>query len=63
MAKAIIDALINKKWSQLQLAHNSNIDIKYINEIERGGCLYDDNIFNKLSKVLGVIIERNIDII
>ena len=63
MARAVIDARCSKKWSQVQLAHNSNIDIKTINEIERGGSVYDANVFNKLCKALGTTIERNYDLI
>lgn len=61
MAKAVTNARIAKQWTQVQLAHNSTIDVKTINEIEKGGCVYDANVFNKLSKILGVKIERNCD--
>jgi ribosome-binding protein aMBF1 (putative translation factor) len=60
MARGIVDARIAKKWTQIQLAHNSAIDVKSIGEIERGGCIYDANVFNKLCNTLGVKIERNI---
>ena len=59
MARAIVDARIAKKWNQVQLAHNSAVDVKIIGDIERGGCLYDANVFNKLCKTLGIQIERN----
>ena len=59
MGKAICDARISKKWTQIQLAHNSTIDVKTIGEIEKGGGLYNANVFNKLCKTLGVIIDRN----
>lgn len=59
MAKAIVDARVAKKWNQVQLAHNSAIDVKTISEVERGGGLYDANIFNKLCKTLGIVVERN----
>ena len=59
MARAIINARIAKKWNQVQLAHNSAVDVKIIGDIERGGCLYDANVFNKLCKTLGIQIERN----
>jgi ribosome-binding protein aMBF1 (putative translation factor) len=59
MAKQIIDARIAKKWTQIDLAHNSTINIKTINNIEKGGCLYDADVFNKLCKILGIKIERN----
>lgn len=60
MAKSIIDARISKKWTQIQLAHNSAIDVKTIGEIERGNCIYNPNVFNKLCSTLGVKIERNV---
>lgn len=59
MAKSIMDARVAKKWTQIQLAHNSAMDVKTISEVERGGGLYDANVFNKLCKTLGVTIERN----
>lgn len=63
MSKSLIDARIAKKWTRIQLAHNSATDVKTITEIETGGCVYDANIFNKLCKSLGVNIERNFDIV
>jgi ribosome-binding protein aMBF1 (putative translation factor) len=43
MSQTVINA---KKWNQIQLAKNSNIDVKIIREIERSGSVYDSNIFN-----------------
>ena len=63
MARAIIDARISKKWSQVQLAHNSCVDIKTINEIEKSGCIYNSDVFNKVSKALGIKIDRNCDFV
>jgi ribosome-binding protein aMBF1 (putative translation factor) len=63
MGKAVTDARIAKQWTQVQLAHNSTVDSKTIGEIERGCGVYDSNIFNKISKALGVKIERNYDLI
>lgn len=59
MSKAIVDARVAKQWTQVQLAHNSALDVKTISEVERGGGLYVAEVFNKLSKALGVKIERN----
>ena len=59
MARAVIDARIAKKWTQVQLSHNSTIDVKTISEIEKGKGLYDANVFNKLCKTFGITIERN----
>ena len=63
MAKAIVDARIVKQWTQIQLAHNSNIDVKTIGEIENATSVYDSNIFNKITKALGIKIERNYDLV
>ena len=63
MAKAIVNARLAKQWTQIQLAHNSAVDTKTIGEIERSGCVYNANVFNKLCKTLGVNIERNIDLV
>lgn len=63
MAKLIVNARLAKQWTQIQLAHNSAVDTKTIGEIERGGCVYNANVFNKLCKTLGVNIERNIDLV
>ena len=59
MARSIIDARIAKQLTQVQLAHLSAVDVKTISEVERGGALYDANVFNKLCKTLGIMIERN----
>lgn len=63
MAKAIVDARLARQWTQVQLAHNSAVDTKTIGEIERGGCVYNANVFNKLCKTLGVNVERNVDLV
>lgn len=63
MAKAVVDARLLKKWTQIQLAHNSCVDVKTIGEIERGGSLYNATTFNKICKGLGVKIDRDVDII
>lgn len=63
MAKAIVDARLAKQWTQVQLAYNSAVDTKTIGEIERGGCVYNANVFNKLCKTLGVNVERNVDLV
>jgi DNA-binding XRE family transcriptional regulator len=62
MGQNVINARVYKKWTQKQLAHNATVDVKTINDIERGGILYDPIIFNKICKALGVNIERNYDL-
>lgn len=59
MSQEIIKARIAKKWTQKQLHLNSTVDLKTISEIEKGGCLYVPEVFNKLCNSLGVKIERN----
>jgi len=63
MTQNVINARIAKQWSQVQLAHNSAVDIKIIGEIEKSGCIYDSNIFNKICKALCINIERNYDLV
>jgi DNA-binding XRE family transcriptional regulator len=63
MGLNVTNARVAKKWSQIQLAHNAAVDSKTISEIERGGSIYDSNVFNKISKALGVKIERNYDLV
>ena len=52
-------ARIVKKWTQIQLANNAGVDTKTVNEIERGNCLYVADVFNKLTKALGINIQRD----
>ena len=59
MTKTVMDARVGKKLTQIQLANISGVDAKIINEIERGGCIYNADVFNKISKALGIKIERN----
>lgn len=63
MSKAVIDGRVAKKMTQIQLANSSTLDVKTISEIERGGCIYDANAFNKISKALGIKIERSYDMV
>ena len=48
-----------KKFTQKELAQKSNLSLKIISDIERGGCLYKAEEINKISKVLGMNIPRN----
>lgn len=63
MARQIIDGRVAKKMTQINLAQQSCIDIKMIKEIENGLCVYNSDHINKISKVLGIKIERKLDII
>jgi ribosome-binding protein aMBF1 (putative translation factor) len=60
MANELTKARISKNLTQVQLAKQCNLDTKVINENEKGGCLYNAQIWNKLCKELGVKIERNV---
>ncbi len=61
MANELIKARTAKTLTQVQLAKLCNIDAKTVGENERGGCVYNAQVWNKLCKELGVKIERNVD--
>jgi putative transcription factor len=63
MARQIIDGRVAKKMTQLNLAQQSCIDIKMIKEIENTSCVYNSDHINKISKVLGIKIDRKLNII
>jgi len=63
MSQMIIANRILKKWTQIELAKNSNLDVKIICEIEKGNCIYNSQDINKISKALGIKIDRNIIIV
>ena len=63
MARQIVDGRVAKKMTQLNLAQQSCIDIKMIKEIENASCVYNSDHINKISKVLGIKIERKLNII
>lgn len=52
-AKKMIQARLNKKLTQKDLANKCMLDIKIINEHERGGCVRNGSIITKIKKVLG----------
>lgn len=62
MANSVKEARISSKLTQVQLSNKCALDSKAIGEIERGGCIYNANHFNKICKVLGIKIERNYDL-
>ncbi len=59
MAHELVNARVAKKLTQVQLAKLCNTDPKTISENEKGGNVYNAQIWNKLCKELGVKIERN----
>jgi ribosome-binding protein aMBF1 (putative translation factor) len=59
MSRAVIDARTSQKLSQKELGVKCNLDSKIINEIERGGCVYNADHLNKIARALGVKIPRD----
>jgi ribosome-binding protein aMBF1 (putative translation factor) len=59
MARVVIDARTSQKLSQKELGVKCNLDSKIINEIERGGCVYNADHLNKIARALGVKIPRD----
>jgi ribosome-binding protein aMBF1 (putative translation factor) len=44
--------------TQKELAQKCNIDAKIVNDIEKGGCVYNAEHCNKIAKALNVKIPR-----
>lgn len=61
MATELTKGRIAKKLTQIELAKLCNLESKVVGENERGGCIYNAQVWNKFCKVLGVKIERNVD--
>ena len=59
MSQLVVQARITKKLTQVQLANACCLDSKIINEIERGGCVYNADQINKISKILNIKIPRD----
>ena len=62
VSKATSDAVraarCEKKLTQKELAQKCNMDAAIINEIERGGGVYNPAHINKIQTILGVKIPR-----
>ena len=62
VSKAISDAVrtvrCEKKLTQKELAQKCNMDVAIINEVERGGGVYNAAHINKIQTALGVKIPR-----
>ena len=58
-AQFIIQSRNEKNIKQADLAKQCNLDVKIINDIEKGGCVYNFEHINKISKVLGKKIPRD----
>jgi ribosome-binding protein aMBF1 (putative translation factor) len=55
---AVKAARCEKKMTQKELAQKCNMDAAIINEVERGGGVYNAAHINKIQSVLGVKIPR-----
>jgi putative transcription factor len=55
---AVRAARCEKKLTQKELAQKCNMDAAIINEIERGGGVYNAAHINKIQTILGVKIPR-----
>jgi ribosome-binding protein aMBF1 (putative translation factor) len=51
-------ARCEKKLTQKELAQKCNMDAAIVNEVERGGGVYNAAHINKIQTVLGVKIPR-----
>lgn len=62
VGKATSDAIkvarCEKKMTQKELAQKCNLDAAIVNEVERGGGVYNAAHINKIQTVLGVKIPR-----
>lgn len=55
---AVRTARCEKKLTQKELAQKCNMDAAIVNEIERGGGVYNAAHINKIQSILGVKIPR-----
>jgi|694.fasta_scaffold03123_16 ribosome-binding protein aMBF1 (putative translation factor) len=62
VSKATSDAVrtsrCEKKFTQKELAQKCNLDVAIVNEVERGGGVYNAAHINKIQTALGVKIPR-----
>ena len=52
-SKKMIQARVSKKLSQKELANACMLDVKIINEYEKGGCARNGAYISKIKKILG----------
>ena len=52
-SKKMIQARVSKNLSQKQLAQTCMLDIKIINDYEKGGCVRNGSYITKIKKVIG----------
>jgi putative transcription factor len=59
LRQQILQARLNAKLTQVQLAQRINEQPKTIQEYENGKAIPDNRILQKLSKVLGVVLKKS----
>ncbi len=57
-SEAVRTARCGKNMTQKELAQKCNMDVAIVAEVERGGCVYNPGIINKIQTALGVKIPR-----
>ena len=58
MSLVVSTARTAQSMTQKELAQKCNIDAKIVNDIEKGGCVYNAEHCNKIAKALNVKIPR-----
>ena len=60
MGKKLTTARVSKNLTQEQLAQKACLSGRIIKEVERGGCLYNHVVINKMCNVLGISVRRDL---
>lgn len=58
MSLVVSTARTSQSMTQKELAQKCNIDAKIVNDIEKGGCVYNAEHCNKIARALNVKIPR-----
>ena len=58
MSLIVSTARTSQSMTQKELAQKCNIDVKIVNDIEKGGCVYNAEHCNKIARALNVKIPR-----
>lgn len=58
MSLIVSTARTTQSMTQKELAQKCNIDAKIVNDIEKGGCVYNAEHCNKIARALNVKIPR-----
>jgi putative transcription factor len=59
LAKAIVDARLAKKMTRIALANSINEPCKVVDDYETKKAIPDHKVLNKMSRVLGVTLNKN----